>query len=82
VRFALFLVLLAQANHFSKDLNVETVVLGFEIDFLFRFVQFLDLFFDLFDALNDHTQLISSDFDLFAHSLLPVDWTQAKVDHL
>ena len=50
---ALLLVLFAQANHFSKDPNVEAVVLGFKIDFLPRFAKFLDLFLDLLDAIYD-----------------------------
>ena len=33
VLLALLLVLLAQTNHFSKDPNVEAVVLGFKIRF-------------------------------------------------
>src|SRR6266436_2481531 len=53
VLLALLLVLLAQANHFSKDPNVEAVVLGFKIDFLSRFGKFLDLFLDMLDAFDD-----------------------------
>src|SRR6266566_7052265 len=53
VLFALLLVLLAHADHFSKDLNIEAVVLGFKIDFLPRLVELPDLLLDLLDAFDD-----------------------------
>src|SRR5712672_2986256 len=73
VLLALLLVLLAQANHFSKDPNVEAVVLGFKIDFLSRFAKFLDLFLDMLDAFDDRTQLITRNLARFDHGLLLVN---------
>src|SRR5258708_10861595 len=66
VLFALLLVLLTHPNYFSKDLDVEAVVLGFKIDFLPRFAKFLDLFLDLLDAFDDRAQLVARDPARFA----------------
>src|SRR5215470_4393879 len=72
---ALLLVLFAHANHFAQDLDIEAVALGFLIDFLLGFGEFLDLLLDVFDALDDRAQLITRNPNRFAHALPLVNKT-------
>jgi hypothetical protein len=65
--------LLAHPNHFSKNLDVEAVALGFEKDFFLGFGEFLDFPLDVLDALDDSPQLITRNVDWSAHGLLLVN---------
>ena len=55
------LVLLTQADDFLDNFKVEAFALGFLENFLLALVQGLDLFLDVFDALNDGANAIAGD---------------------
>jgi hypothetical protein len=80
VLVALLLVLLAQADYFSKNLDVEAIAFGFRIDFLFGLGQILDLVFDLLNALDNRPQLVARYVNWSAHGLLLVNMTVQKSD--
>jgi hypothetical protein len=80
VLVAFLLVLLAQADYFSKNLDVEAIALGFRIDFPFGLGQFVDLVIDLLNALNDRSQLVTRYVNWPAHGLLLVNMTVQKSD--
>ena len=65
------LVLLAQAKDFFNDFYIKAIALGFEENFLFALVQGLDLFLDVFDALNDGANAITGDIPLSMHQGAP-----------
>jgi hypothetical protein len=52
-------ILLAHANYFSKNLDVEAIAFCFKKDFLLGFSEFLHFPFDVLDALNNSSQLIT-----------------------
>jgi hypothetical protein len=70
---AFFRILLAHANHVSKNLDVEAVALGFEKDFLLRFGELFDFSLDVLDPLYDRPQLITRNDDWSADGLLLVN---------
>jgi hypothetical protein len=74
----LLLVLLAQPDHFSKDLHVEAVTLGFQVNFLFGLGKFLDLVFDMLNPFDDSSQLIARNPHRLAHGLLLVNMPPRK----
>jgi hypothetical protein len=66
------------AGSLSKNLYVEAVPLGFLINLLLGFREFLDLVFDMLDAFNDSSQLIARNSHPIAHGLLLVNMTPQK----
>jgi hypothetical protein len=80
VLVAFLLVLLAQADYFSKNLDVEAIALGFRIDFPFGLGQIVDLVIDLLNALNERSQLVTRYVNWPAHGLLLVNMTVQKSD--
>jgi hypothetical protein len=59
---ALVLVLLAQAQDFPEDFDIEALSLGLGEDFLLALVQRLDLFVDAFNALDKGANAIRLGF--------------------
>src|SRR4051812_13634159 len=70
---ALLLVLLAHPDHLAKNLDVEAVPLGLEIDFLLGFGELLDLLVDVLDPLDNGAQLIARNIAWSAHWLYPLE---------
>ena len=58
---ALVLVLLAQAQDVSEDFHIEALSLGLSEDFLLALIQRLDLFVDVFNALDKRANAIARD---------------------
>lgn len=71
---ALLLVLLAHPDHLAKNLDVEAVPLGLEIDFLLGFGELLDLLVDVLDPLDNGAQLVARNIAWSAHWLYPLDY--------
>jgi hypothetical protein len=75
---AFLLVLFAYPDYFSKDFYVEAVALGFQINLLLGFDELLYLVFDMLNALDDRSQLITRNPNRSTHGLLLVNVTPQK----
>jgi hypothetical protein len=70
--------LLAQPDHFSKNLYVKAVAPGFQINLLLGFRELLDLVFDMLNAFDDSSQLIARNPHWSAHGSLLVNMISQK----
>ena len=71
---ALLLILLADPDHLAKNLDVEAVALGFQVDLLLGFGELLDLVFDVLDPLDDGAQLIARNIAGVLIGFYPLDY--------